>query len=138
MEQFPACVANVGKMVFAPGAYNIVPETVTVFLELRGLDQAVVENLEATLSHEATQAAEAFGLTADVRFLEAIYPTPMSERLQHALEDGAEHLGLSHRRLPSLAGHDAQAMARICPAGMLFVPSAGGFSHSSREFTAWG
>jgi len=39
--------------------------------------------------------------------------------------------------MPSGAGHDAQAMARICPAGMIFVPSAGGFSHSAREFTEW-
>ena len=137
MEQFPNCVANVGKMALAPGAYNIVPETARVHLELRGSEQAVVEHLEAVLSREANKAAETFDLTVDVRFLEAIYPTPMSDPMQQALADGADHLGLSHRRLPSLAGHDAQSMARICPAGMLFVPSAGGFSHSSREFTAW-
>ena len=137
MEQFPACVANVGKMAFAPGAFNIVPEAVTVHLELRGQEQALVERLEAALTDEAARAAAAFGLTVDVQFLEAIYPTPMDERMQRALEDGAEYHGLSHRRLPSLAGHDAQSMAHVCPAGMLFVPSVGGFSHSSREFTAW-
>lgn len=137
MAHFPACVANVGKMVFAPGAFNIVPEAVTVHLELRGQEKAMVERLEAALSDEATRAAEQFGLTVDFQFLEAIYPTPMDEQMQRALEDGAEHLGLTHSRLPSLAGHDAQSMAQVCPAGMLFVPSVGGFSHSSREFTAW-
>ncbi len=137
MEQFPACVANTGKMVVAPGAFNIVPETVVVHLELRGQQQPMMERLEAALSDEATKAAEAFGLTVDFHFLEAVYPTAMDERMQRALEDGAEGLGLSHRRLPSLAGHDAQSMARLCPAGMVFVPSVGGFSHSSREFTAW-
>ena len=137
MADFPACVANVGQMAVTPGAFNIVPETVVVHLELRGSETEVVERLEAALADEAARAAEAFGLQVDFQFLEAVYPTPMDERMQRALEDGAERLGLSHRRLPSLAGHDAQSMARICPAGMLFVPSVGGFSHSSREFTAW-
>jgi N-carbamoyl-L-amino-acid hydrolase len=27
-------------------------------------------------------------------------------------------------------------LARVCPAGMIFVPSQGGISHNVREFTA--
>ena len=137
MADFPTCVANIGQTAVTPGAFNIVPERVVVHLELRGSETEEVERLEATLAEEATRAAEAFGLQVEFQFLEAVYPTPMDERMQQALEDGAEGLGLSHRRLPSLAGHDAQSLARICPAGMLFVPSTGGFSHSPREFTAW-
>jgi N-carbamoyl-L-amino-acid hydrolase len=38
-------------------------------------------------------------------------------------------------RLPSGAGHDAQMMARICPAGMVFVPSVRGLSHNVAEYT---
>ena len=44
--------------------------------------------------------------------------------------------GRSVRRMPSGAGHDAQMLARICPAGMIFVPSVGGISHNVKEFTA--
>jgi beta-ureidopropionase / N-carbamoyl-L-amino-acid hydrolase len=40
-------------------------------------------------------------------------------------------------RLPSGAGHDAQQIARICPMGMIFVPSVGGISHSPKELTTW-
>jgi N-carbamoyl-L-amino-acid hydrolase len=47
----------------------------------------------------------------------------------------AAELGLSHREMPSGAGHDAQSMARLGPAGMIFVPSVGGISHSPEEFT---
>jgi N-carbamoyl-L-amino-acid hydrolase len=39
-------------------------------------------------------------------------------------------------RMPSGAGHDAQILASIVPAGMLFVPSIGGVSHHWRENTA--
>ncbi|HZW72887.1 MAG TPA: M20/M25/M40 family metallo-hydrolase, partial [Caldimonas sp.] len=51
------------------------------------------------------------------------------------VEATARDLGLSCRRLPSGAGHDAQMMARICPASMIFVPSVGGLSHNVREET---
>ncbi len=41
------------------------------------------------------------------------------------------------KRLPSFAGHDAQALAPVTPSGMIFVPSVGGVSHDPREHTAW-
>lgn len=47
----------------------------------------------------------------------------------------AEALGLTTRRLPSGAGHDAQMLAAVCPAGMIFVPSIDGISHNVREST---
>jgi N-carbamoyl-L-amino-acid hydrolase len=52
-----------------------------------------------------------------------------------AVEASAKALGLSSRRMPSGAGHDAQVMALICPMAMIFVPSVGGVSHSPKEFT---
>ena len=51
------------------------------------------------------------------------------------VEAEAQSRGLSCRRLPSGAGHDAQMMARVCPAGMIFVPSVGGLSHNVNELT---
>ncbi|MFZ2294837.1 MAG: M20/M25/M40 family metallo-hydrolase, partial [Polaromonas sp.] len=44
-------------------------------------------------------------------------------------------LSLSALRLPSGAGHDAQMLARVCPTGMIFVPSVNGLSHNVNEFT---
>jgi N-carbamoyl-L-amino-acid hydrolase len=41
-------------------------------------------------------------------------------------------------RMPSGAGHDAQILATIMPAGMLFVPSIGGISHHWSENTVDG
>jgi N-carbamoyl-L-amino-acid hydrolase len=51
------------------------------------------------------------------------------------VEAAARELSFPCRRLPSGAGHDAQMMARLCPAGMIFVPSVGGLSHNVREHT---
>ena len=51
------------------------------------------------------------------------------------VEAHARAQGLTTRRLPSGAGHDAQMLAAVCPAGMIFVPSVDGISHNVREFT---
>jgi N-carbamoyl-L-amino-acid hydrolase len=52
-----------------------------------------------------------------------------------AIEASATSLGLTHQRMPSGAGHDAQEVAHIAPMAMIFVPSVGGISHSPKEFS---
>ena len=51
------------------------------------------------------------------------------------VEQSAAELGLTSLRMPSGAGHDAQSIAKLAPAGMIFVPSVGGISHSPLELT---
>jgi acetylornithine deacetylase/succinyl-diaminopimelate desuccinylase-like protein len=52
------------------------------------------------------------------------------------LEDTCLELGYPFQRMMSGAGHDAQAMALICPTAMIFVPSKGGISHSPQEYSS--
>ena len=66
----------------------------------------------------------------------ALAPVLTDERLRKVIEDAATSLGLSHRRLPSGAGHDAQDMAHVAPMAMIFVPSKDGISHAPQEYTA--
>jgi N-carbamoyl-L-amino-acid hydrolase len=61
----------------------------------------------------------------------------MDKGVQQAFSAAAESLGLTHAPLVSFAGHDGQALAAVCPTGMIFVPSVDGASHSPREFTRW-
>jgi acetylornithine deacetylase/succinyl-diaminopimelate desuccinylase-like protein len=37
--------------------------------------------------------------------------------------------------MPSGAGHDAMNMAKLCPVGLIFIPSVDGLSHHPNEFT---
>ena len=64
-------------------------------------------------------------------------PAALHPDVQRAIRDAASELGLSTLELPSGAGHDAQALAAVTRSGMIFVPSAGGVSHSPRETTLW-
>jgi N-carbamoyl-L-amino-acid hydrolase len=61
----------------------------------------------------------------------------MSARAQAAIAAAADSLALTHTAMPSGAGHDAQSLAPFTDAGMIFVPSRDGVSHSPREFTEW-
>jgi N-carbamoyl-L-amino-acid hydrolase len=61
----------------------------------------------------------------------------MDPRFQSAIEAASKvFAGARSVRMPSGAGHDAQVLATIMPAGMLFVPSIGGISHHWSENTA--
>jgi len=64
-------------------------------------------------------------------------PTAFDPGVRDAIEAAAGELGLSSMRLPSGAGHDAQALAGVTRAGMIFVPSIGGLSHAPGESTSW-
>jgi N-carbamoyl-L-amino-acid hydrolase len=61
----------------------------------------------------------------------------MADPFQDAIERACARIAPgSHQRMPSGAGHDAQILARVMPAGMLFVPSIGGISHHWSEDTS--
>ncbi len=137
MEQFPDCVANIGQLAYAPGAFNIVPERASLALELRAPEADSFTRLEAALLEQARLAAQELGLGLETHFLGRHQPTPMSPVAQRAIFRAAAELGLPAMPLVSGAGHDAQSLAAICPAGMLFIPSQGGASHSPREFSRW-
>ena len=76
-------------------------------------------------------------LEVTIEEVDGIQPVQMDGQVQAAFVAAAEQLDLSHKRMASGAGHDAQVMAKICPAGMIFGPSVDGCSHSAREFTEW-
>jgi beta-ureidopropionase / N-carbamoyl-L-amino-acid hydrolase len=62
-------------------------------------------------------------------------PVTFAPEIVAMVEAAAAAAGLRCRRITSGAGHDAQMMARLCPAAMIFVPSRGGISHNPAEHT---
>ena len=137
VKDFPNCVVNVGKMDFAPGAFNIVPARVDVSLEFRSPDEEEFKRLDVALLDLAGHEALRFGLELRVEFLGKHSPRLMSDQVQRAYAEACDDLRLTHVSLTSGAGHDAQSLSDLCPVGMIFVPSMDGASHSPREFTKW-
>jgi N-carbamoyl-L-amino-acid hydrolase len=77
------------------------------------------------------------GLRFEFDVVSEIDPVACDSAVLGAIEASARELGLSLLRMPSGAAHDTQQIARIAPAGMIFVPSKQGRSHSPAEWTAW-
>ena len=129
-------VATVGKLDVWPNAANVVPGSVTLTVDLRDLDPAVLDELVTTLMERLEGIGEASGCTIELEPQFSVDPTPADSRVIETLEQVARDLGFSNTRLPSRASHDAQELGRRWPMGMIFVPSRGGLSHSAAEYTS--
>ncbi|MGH7574467.1 MAG: Zn-dependent hydrolase [Longimicrobiales bacterium] len=129
-------VGTVGQIEALPGAPNVVPGHVVLSLEIRDLDGDKMLGLYERIRQRGLEIGEASGTTFSFESRQLdIVPEPTDARVRDAIAAAADGLGLSHRPMPSGAGHDAQSLAPIAPIGMIFVPSVGGISHSPRELT---
>ena len=106
-------------------------------IELRDLSSDVLKTISADIRQRAAAIATRTRTQISIEDLSRNPGAPATEDVQRAIERAAGTLGLTHRRQPSFAGHDAQMMAQLNPMGMIFVPSVNGISHSPKELTSW-
>ncbi len=128
-------VATVGRLDLAPDLVNVVPAAATMTVDLRNTDESALQEAERWLAERAATLAAAEGVRVERRVLARFEPVTFDPAVVDLVEATATRLGLSARRMPSGAGHDAQMLARMCPTGMVFVPSKGGISHNPAEDT---
>jgi len=128
-------VATVGRVSVEPGAPNVIPGSVTLSLEVRDLDMDKIDEVFRQLEGRATEIGRGTGTTFSFARFYVSQAAPTAPRLQDLIDGTAQALGLSTRRMPSGAGHDAQSMAHLGPVGMIFVPSVKGVSHAPEEYT---
>ncbi len=128
-------VATVGSLELHPNLVNVVAGSATMTVDLRNTDEALLVEAEADLARFVAEAAAAEGVTVAERTLARFQPVAFDDRVVDTVAAVAAELGHSVKRLPSGAGHDAQMMARLCPTGMVFVPSRDGISHNPAEYT---
>ena len=141
-ERFPAAcgprtVWTTGRITLDPGAPSIIPGGAEMLFQMRDDDPSVIARLEALLRTMADEVTAKGPCSVAVDKLRTGAPAMMSAGFQDAIEAASSSLaGGRSLRMPSGAGHDAQMLATIMPAAMLFVPSIGGISHHWTENTA--
>ncbi len=128
-------LGTVGHCRLHPNLINVIPAQAIFTVDLRNTDKVALDKAEAELLAFASEAAAQEGVEIIHRSLARFDPVEFAPHLVNLVEAKARALGRSVRRMPSGAGHDAQIMARICPAAMIFVPSVDGLSHNPAEFT---
>ena len=129
-------IATVGALTLSPNLVNVIANRALFTVDLRNTDGAVLAAAEQQLWDFAAATAAAEGVTCERRALARFDPVRFDPAIVDRVERIAGQQRLSHRRLPSGAGHDAQILARLCPTGMIFVPSVNGLSHNVEEYTA--
>lgn len=132
----PRTVWTTGRIALDPGAPSIIPGAAEMLFQIRDDDPAVIDRLEDLLRSMASEVSAQGRCSVEVEHIRTGAPAIMDSAIQQAIEGASlAFAGGRSIRMPSGAGHDAQVLATIMPAGMLFVPSIGGISHHWTENT---
>jgi N-carbamoyl-L-amino-acid hydrolase len=132
----PRTVWTTGRITLDPGAPSIIPGAAEMLFQIRDADADVIARLEDLLRSMAAEVSAQGRCTVAVERIRTGAPAMMDASFQNAVEAASlAFAGGKSIRMPSGAGHDAQVLATVMPAGMLFVPSIGGISHHWTENT---
>ncbi len=126
-------VATVGTLELEPGAVSVIPARVLLGLDLRAIDDDSLRRLDASIRAAAADIAARRGVRSDIRVLRDGRPTELDAGLAAAALAAARRLGVPAGATWSGAGHDAQHLASVTSTLLLFVPLAGGESHTPQE-----
>ena len=132
----PRTVWTCGRIALDPGAPSIIPGRAEVLFQFRDIDTAVLERLERCMRSVVQEMNRTERCTSAVEVMSRSKPAPCDPAMQATLAEAAtKHANGQWQHMPSGAGHDAQYMARVMPAAMLFTPSIAGISHHWAEDT---
>lgn len=129
-------VATVGVAEVEPGSINVVPGAVTLWVDLRGVEQESIMRALQSIKDAMAAVAEKDGVGIDMEMLTADKPVALSAELAEKLEAICEQKNFTYLHMNSGAGHDAMHMTKIAPTIMLFIPCKGGISHNPAEYAA--
>ncbi|MNW25451.1 putative hydrolase [compost metagenome] len=134
-EQY-GTVATVGVCEVKPGAMNVIPDHAEMKLDIRGTSVPSRDRVISRLMSSVERMERERHCTITVHKLSDEKPVLLDQEMMASLRESCEEGSLSYKVMSSGAGHDAMNMARLCPTGLIFVPSRNGLSHHPDEFTS--
>ncbi len=126
-------VGTVGLLKVEPGAMNVVPGLVTMWVDIRGVDYESISDTLAEFKDEVARIADERDILIVVDVLSSDRPVTLDDHVVDVVEHACRTAGVNYRRMNSGAGHDAMNMAAIAPTGMIFIPCKQGISHNPEE-----
>jgi N-carbamoyl-L-amino-acid hydrolase len=128
-------VGTVGSIALHPNLTNVIAARARVTVDLRNTDDTALTDAEKRLAEFLQELARKEGVKIDTHSLARFAPVLFDKNIAALIARTSQRLGHSCRPMTSGAGHDAQMIARIAPAAMIFVPSIKGISHNPAEDT---
>ena len=126
-------VATVGQIDAKPGATNVIPGRTVISLDIRAQNSQDLELLLSQIKYRADTIIAQREITIDWQWTHQAEAVECDNSIQSLFKSACELNGENSPLLPSGAGHDAMAIADICPVGMLFIRSPNGISHHPSE-----
>ena len=141
MQEVVACAyrhpphgrGTVGMVQVFPNSRNVIPGNVKFSIDLRNASEALCDAMDADIRGVAARIAAESGLAIDVKLVTSFPATQFHANCVDAVARATQKLGYSHMNAVSGAGHDAVYMAKLAPAGMIFIPCKDGISHNEIE-----
>lgn len=124
---------TVGFVQVHPNSRNVIPGEVRFSIDTRNIDDESLEAMAAQLRAVVAEVASIPGISAELTEVSYYPPVPFTAPCVAAVRSAAQRLGYSQMPAVSGAGHDAIYLARLAPAGMIFIPCRDGISHNEIE-----
>ena len=124
---------TVGFVQNFPNSRNVIPGRVSFSIDLRNIDAERLDAMDRDIRGFIEKTSKDSGLEITIEQVSHFEPCPFEKGCVGAVEGAAQELGYSYMDAVSGAGHDAVYMARLAPAGMVFVPCKDGISHNEIE-----
>ncbi len=141
MQEVVACAhrhpphgrGTVGMVQVFPNSRNVIPGNVKFSIDLRNASEALCDQMDADIRGVAARLSAESGLSIDIKLVTSFPATEFHADCVDAVARATQALGYSHMEAVSGAGHDALYMAKLVPAGMIFIPCKDGISHNEIE-----
>ena len=124
---------TVGMVQVFPNSRNVIPGQVKFSIDLRNVTDDLLNTMHGEIEAFVERTRRETGLTIDLQRVSYYPPCPFHPDCVGAVRAATEQLGYSTMDVVSGAGHDAIYVARLAPAGMIFVPCKDGISHNEIE-----
>jgi beta-ureidopropionase / N-carbamoyl-L-amino-acid hydrolase len=128
-------VGTVGAMKIEPGVINAIPGRTELAVDIRSISADAKKRVVQLVKRRINDIARQRNIAVEILPIREENPVPLDTGLIRLLIDCCENREVAYEVMPSGAGHDAMQVAKITRAGMLFIPSKRGISHSPLEWS---
>ena len=129
-------VGTVGKLTVYPNTINAIPGIVEMGIDIRDIDEDVLNKFKDEIINEVNSIKDIYGIHAEIKSIVSVQkPVKLSQEVVSTIENICNNMNIKYMHINSGAGHDTQNMASKVKAGMIFIPSHNGISHSPLEWT---
>ncbi len=126
-------IATVSKLDISPSVINVVPGTVVMYIDIRGINSKTIDELFGLIRAESSKIALRYKASCEIELISSEKPCMLNNYVSDIIEKSCQELNMPYMHTISGAGHDAMNMAEITECGMIFVKNDSGVSHHQNE-----